>query len=144
MPKYTSQGTVIEVDIATVFTPVASCKSIDFPDGEAQYIDLTGLDSEHIEDGELAGLTAPGGAGTEVFYDPADAVHLLLANDPKLKPGDVDWPPYRDFRITLPDTGASVVTFTGSVKSFVPKAAAKEALMANLALRLRSPATYPA
>lgn len=137
--KYTAQGTTWEVEIASVWTAIGCMRSVDFPVGEVQFWDGTCLDSGvGIEDGELANQTTPGEAGGEIFYDPADPVHSLLAADPES--GGV----HRQHRITMPDTGSSVCTFEGAVKSFAPKSQTKEGFLATLSVKLRSPAAYPA
>lgn len=134
-----SQGCLLQLSIASIFTTVGLTKNVELPNGEVQFFEANSTDAgTTVPDGELVGQSTPGEAGCELYYDPADAVHKIFPVDASTGGA------YRDWKIVMPDTGSSVVTFNGSVKSFAPKAAAKEGFMANLKIKLRTAATYPA
>lgn len=137
--KLSAHGTLLQVNLSSVYTAVGSLMSIDFPDGEVQFFEANSLDAgATIEDGELVGQSTPGGMGGELFYDPLDVTHNVLARDHAAGGA------HRDWKIVIPATGSPVVTFSGSVQSFVPKAALKDGLKAQLKIKLRTLATYPA
>jgi hypothetical protein len=137
MTKYSAKGTLLQRSIASVFTTIAGFRSVNGPDAEVQFFDGTALDSGvSVEDGELTEHTTPGSVSGEAFYDPADSVHQLMTDD--LAAGGA----YADYRIKLPD-GTEVIAFNGSVSRWSPKAAVRDGLMADAAIKLRSVATYP-
>lgn len=137
--KYSAHGTLLQVDISGTYTTVASTMSIDFPGAEVLYFDADSTDADEcVEDGELVGQSTPGEAAAEIFYDPVDPTHNLLARDPAQ--GGVQ----RSWKILMPDTDTSVVAWDGSVKNFKPKAAVKDGFKASLSIKCRTLAVYPA
>lgn len=135
--KYSSKGTELQREIASVMTPVASCLSLKGPGAEVQFWDGTALDSDDIEDGELADMVAPGEMSGQIFYDPADAVHSLFGDDLAARGQYINW------QLVCPDTGASVITFNGSTKTFETSAAVKDGFKGDFAIKLRTPPVYP-
>lgn len=137
--KSPSLGTLLQLSVDAMFTTVAGMTDVNFPDGEVQFFDANSLDAGvSVPDGELTGQSTPGECGGSAFYDPVDPVHNLLARDHAAGGA------YRSWKIIMPDTGASVCTFTGSIKKWVPKAAVRDGFKADLAIKLRSVAVYPA
>ena len=140
MNKYPSIGTLLQVDLG-VLTTVAGLTSINFPNGEVQFWDATALDSSHVEDGELAGLSAPGECSGDGFYDPADATQLAILGDIAIGGR------YRDWAIVRPavdpeDPPVPICSFNGSIKSFNPKAAVKDGMKMDWNVKLRTMAEY--
>ena len=60
MAKMTSKGTRLQKSIASTFTTIAYVRSTNGPGPETQFFDGTDLNSEHLEDGEPTGQSAPG------------------------------------------------------------------------------------
>lgn len=138
MSKYSALGTTLQRSISSVFTNVIQIKSIKIPAGETQYWDGTALDSGvSIEDGELTGQAAPGEVPFSGWYDPADTVHSLLAQEPGT--GGTQ----SNYKVIMPDTGSSEATFTGSVKSFEATADIGAGFAFDAVIKLRSVATMP-
>jgi hypothetical protein len=136
MAKLTSKGTQFQITIASVLTTVAHMISIDGPDPEVQFMDLTALDSGvALEDGEVTGHTAPGSLTGEGFYDPANATHKALL-------AYYGAPASVACKSIYPDTAAT--TFNATLRKFVPKAAVGEGLKFSLEMKLKGLPTYPA
>lgn len=135
--KWSAKGTLLQREVATVMTTVAGVRSIDGPGPEAQYFDGTDLGSGvSMEDGELTGHSSPGEISGELFYDPLDPVHVLFDDD-------LADPDYWDGQILLPVTDTPAITFTGSTKSFKPKFAVNDGIMADFSIKLRELAVFP-
>lgn len=138
--KYSAKGFVLELEVATVFTPVAGVSRLDFPDADVQFYDGTSLDSDvSMEDGEPTGYVAPGQVSGELFVDPDDAVHQELL-DLLSAPAKVDW------QITNENIADFECAFTGTLKKCTPTAAVNDGFKANFEIKLAALAvyTYPA
>jgi hypothetical protein len=131
MPK-NSKGTTLLVAVATVLTPISHVLNVDGPNPETQYVDDTHLESDHVEDGELAGLSTVGEVSAEILYDWTNTVHKQLITD--VISGGV----IRDFKIGFPPDGEDGYEFEGSVKSCPVKFASKERVKASLSIKLRT------
>lgn len=137
MAKYHSQGCALQISIASVFTTIGQVQSIDGPDGEVQFFDGTALDSGvSVEDGELTGMSTPGSVSITLLYDPSNSTHNALAR--KVEVGGVN----DSWKEILPDS--EEITFSGSVAQFKPKAGAKDPFTADMRVKLRSVAAFPA
>ncbi len=135
--RYSSKGASVEVSISSVFTKLAGCRKIEMAAAEVQYFDGTALDSgASTAPFEHTGMSAPTPATAELFYDPADAAHLLVSQDPTN-------PTYRSYKHVMPDAGSKVITFTGSCASWKPTAALGEGFLANVVINPRSVPVYP-
>lgn len=134
MSKYSAQGLLLQVEVASVFTTVAQCTNLDGPSDEVQFWDATCLESTDVEDGELADLTAPGEVSGTCFYDDANAVHAQMQTDIRNR-GE-----HRNYQLVLPTTGTPAMAFEGSAKTFKPKGSVKGGLEADFAVKLRTPA----
>jgi hypothetical protein len=136
--RYSSKGALLQREVASVMTTIGGVRSIDGPSAEAQYYDGSALDSGvSLEDGELTGHSAPGEVSAELFFDPLNAVHALFD-------GDLASPAYWNGQVKLPVSGTPVISWAGSTKTFTPKFAVGEGMIANLVIKLRSLATWPA
>lgn len=128
--KRSSKGTVLQLSIASVFTPVAGVSKIDEPDDEVQFIDVTALDSgvSH-EDGMPTGHVAPGSVSGEGFADPLDTTHQAL-NALMASPVISSW------KITNSNFSGYSVTFSGALKTLKRTHAVKEAVKFNFEIKL--------
>lgn len=134
--KYSSKGTLLQREIATVMTTVASVTSISGPDAETQFFDATDLLSDDVEDGEPTGQGTPGSVSGDLWLDPLDSTHQVLFADLASRQ-PVDW------QIVFPATGAPAIVFNGTLSSFTPQASVGDGLKASYGIKLRSLATYP-
>ena len=137
MAKMTSKGTRLQKSIASTFTTIAYVRSTNGPGPETQFFDGTDLNSEHLEDGEPTGQSAPGEVSGELFYDPANAqVQSMLdeIDDPATN-GKSSW------KIIWPNDDETA--FTGTVRTVNPKASVGEALLADFTIKLSAMATFP-
>lgn len=138
MAKYSSHGAHLQVEIASVFTTVAQLENFTFPNGEVLFFDADSLDAGiSVPDGALVGQSTPGECPFSGFYDPANAVHLLLAKQVQLGGTIMNW------KIVCPDTGSTAITFSGSIKNFVPKVTVKDGFKFDGAIKLSACAAYP-
>ncbi|MEI8019653.1 MAG: phage tail tube protein [Schlesneria sp.] len=136
--KRIAKGTVLQLSIASVFTTVALCKKIDFPDDETEFYDGTALDSTDKEDGTPTGFGVPGSLSADLFYDPLDSVHQKLLTSRAAKTVET-------WQITNPNIGATthlICSFTGAIKKFKPTAAVSAGLEASLDVKLATCSTY--
>lgn len=138
MEKMASTGTTLSVAIATVMTKIGGVRSITGPNPETQFYDATDLESDHIEDGEPTGQSAPGAVSGECFYDPSNAtqkavIAQITAPDTN---GKADW------EIEYPDD--SVTEFEGTTRTWNPKASVGDGLLADFEVKLSEMATFDA
>lgn len=136
MTKRAAKGTVLQLEIATVYTAVSHVGVINGPDAEVQVFDATTLDSDvSMDDGEPTGHTAPGSVSGDGFYDPALAIHEALT-DLLAAPAKVDW------KIVYPST-LGEIAFTGVLINMTPNANTNEGIKFDYNVKLSSLATYP-
>lgn len=135
--KEISTGTLLKLEIASVFTTVFAVTKIDGPDGETLFDDLTCLDSTYVEDGEVVGLATPGSVKIDGFYNTESPTHKAIL-DQVTAPGSNK---NKNWKITSPNS--KDITFTGTAKSFKPMAEAKKFKTFTAEIKLRSPATFP-
>lgn len=80
MAKIVGKGTVIQQEIASVYTPVAQVLSIDHSGSKSESYDATALDSGVGKERDLTGYAEGGTVKLEVFLDPALAGHQAITD----------------------------------------------------------------
>lgn len=111
---------------------VASIINLNGPNPQTQFYDGTDLDSDHLEDGEPTGQSAPGSVSGECFFRPSEVEHQAIwdqIDDPETH-GKADW------SIVYPD--GSTYTFTGTAESWNTKAAVGDGIKCDFAIKLSS------
>lgn len=131
MAKKSSKGALLKL----AGVAVAYLKSINGPNPENNFFDATDLTSDIIEDGEPTGQPSPGSISGEAFCDHGQATHaaiLAQIQDP-ISNGKASW------TVEYPD--GTTRSFTGTAKTWTPKAAVGEGFMVDYEIKL---ATFPA
>lgn len=110
------EGTVLQVTIATVLTPVAQCYEIDGPEQLVEAIDKTALNSGLIIT-RPSKFPEPGKLSIKIWYDPNDNVAQGLFVADITAPGTVE-----AFVIVVNDQHVthSTIGFSGFLTSFKP------------------------
>lgn len=116
-----------------VFTSVGEVTSIDGPGGEASEIDVTHLGSSAKE--YLIGLPDEGNLTLDCALLPDDIGQTRLRND-RINAT------LRNYKITLTDTPATIITFAGYVKGFRVSAGVDSKIAASITLRVSGAVTY--
>lgn len=138
MGKMASTGTKLQKSIASVYTTIAYVRSITGPNPETQFFDGTDLESEHIEDGEVTGQSAPGSISGECFYDPQSAMQksvIAEITNPRVNGK-------QPYKIVYPDT--SETTTVATCRTWNTKASVGEGLLADFELKNAVMPTFPA
>lgn len=135
MGLYKSKGLALYCQLdGSNYVQIGNISNLKLPEGEQQFEDVSVLMSTCVEDGEPVGVATPGEFGCDVFYDPTDAAHALFYAKTVVE--DVS-PVLNEVR-----KGATVLwRFTGTPKKLSPTAAVKSFMKANLAIKLKTPAT---
>lgn len=136
--KEVSTGTLLKLEIASVYTTVFACIKIDGPDGEVLFDDLTSLESTWVEDGEVVGLPTPGSIKFDGFYNTESPTHKAIL-DQVTAPNTNK---YKNWKITSPNS--KDIAFVGTAKNFKPTVEVKKFKQYSGEIKLRSPATFPA
>lgn len=137
MSKLASTNTLLQKSIAATFTTIAYLRSVNGPDPETQFMDVTDLTSTHLEDGEPTGQSAPGSVTAEGLYDPDNATQQSVISE-ITDPGTNGKASYK---VVYPDS--SETTFTGTCRKFSAKASVGDALLADYEWKLSGMATFP-
>jgi hypothetical protein len=111
MAKIPGKGTILQVEIASVYTTIANRVEISGPSAEMGEFDVSDLDSSVLQ--TVATMLDPGELTMKVWYDPNLAGHIQLNTD--LAAGTV-----RNYKLKYADgltTNAQAV-FPAFVKKF--------------------------
>lgn len=143
MAKFKALGTQLQmatVGAPTVFTTVAQIRTISGPGGDTDEIDVTTHDSAAGFKETLAGFKDPGEISIEGILDASAATHDgttgLAAR--YTDGATVNW------KMILPDTGSSTLTFPGWVKNFTIDSSFDDALKFSATIRVAGAITFPA
>lgn len=125
-----SQGIVLSCTVGSptgTMTPIANVTGFSGPGGSASVIDITNLSSTAKE--KLMGLPDEGQLTIDINYDPDNASHIALRNARKTRTRT-------EFKITLTDATATVLTFWGYVLGFAITAGVDQALKASITVEI--------
>lgn len=124
-----SQGVKIEVSSGspTAFATIGNVTSIKGPGGTASVIDVTNLLSSAKE--KLMGLPDEGQVTMDINYDPDNATHILLRGARRART-------LCEFRLTLTDATATVLTFFAYVLGFSMDVAVDQAVKVSVTLEV--------
>lgn len=143
MAKYKALGTQLQmatVAAPTVFTTVAQLTSIEGPGGDTDEIDVTTHDSSGGFRETLAGFKDPGEISIEGVLDASAATHDGTTGLASLYTSGVTV----NWKLILPDTGASTLTFPGWVKNFTISSSFDDALKFSATIRVAGAIVFPA
>ncbi len=112
--KIPSHGTLLQLDIATVFTTIGSRITINGPNMSPVLVDGTDLDDTDTQM-IISGLVDLGEVSLTIHFLPTDTTHKLLHNlaaGASRQTADSNW------KIIFADSGATVWSFSGPISSF--------------------------
>jgi len=135
--KVKCKGTVLQQDIATVFTAVAQVISMELNGVETETFDKTTLDT--VGAGKEYGQTGYAEGGSldgELFYDPVLAGHQAIT-DIVTTPADNDW------KVIFADAAATELPFTSAGVGFGIAVAMSDGLKSSFSLKLTGLPTFP-
>lgn len=115
-----SLDTVVQLDIATVFTPVAGIRNVEFTAPEPECTEIDDISSTFVDMLET-GRSSGGGITFSRLLDPAAATSLALV-------ALINTPAMKDWKIIWPNTGATTQALKGHLKKLTRKADRGEAL----------------
>lgn len=107
---FSSSGTILQVNINSVFTNVGKVEGFTIGTAGKPSIDSTGL--EDAAKTKVTGLPDNGQASGTVHMDPRDAAHAYLFTRSQTANTDENW------KVILPFSGAkNTITFNGSMQN---------------------------
>lgn len=126
---FSSQGTKLEVKIASVYQEVYEVYGLDNTGGESEEIDVTTMGSPGNTREKVLGFRDSGQYDFELNHLPADPTHQYLETAYKDRTAE-------EFKITASDTGGETVEFTARVKKFARQYRTGEAAKVSVSLLL--------
>lgn len=140
MAKWSSQGTVVEMQIACAWVVIPNILEAPWASPTAQYEDTSDLATEGAKEytptlNDVAELTA------RFFFDPTNSAHDTLMDESILGGNSKA---LIAFRVTLPDSGSAQQSFFAYVSRCAPQPVVNQALRGELGLRQTGTITYTA
>lgn len=138
MAKLIGKGTILEQEIATVFTAVAQVISIDTPEPESE-----AFESDTLDNGSAgipytpSGRTEGGSLSGELFLDPALTGHKALLSL-------LTTPALQAWKLKFANSGPTTWPFSGAGFKLGAKIELKEGVKASFSIKLNGIPTFPA
>lgn len=107
---FVCDGAIVKVKISGTFTKIEGVIDPTFSGSSKPEIEYTAIDDSAAK--KKTGRMSYGNFGFGLFLGPADTTHQYLIGRANTA-GTED-----EFEITLPDTGAAVITFTAAIQAF--------------------------
>jgi hypothetical protein len=137
--KVWAKGTILRLN----GTAIVSVRDIRGPARSRATIDMTTHDSSNNYDEWVAALRSGGDLTANIIYDPTTATHGTPANGLNWQFDDAGGTP-GSWDLIFPITGSPGFTFSGELTQFAPSAPVKDALTADITIKLTGKATYRA
>lgn len=137
--KWSSQGSSLEVEIASVFTPIPLLLAVPFPEITNNYEDTTTIDTTGNYAEYTPNFADPGEIEAEGFWDPTDAAHDFLM-DEGIKAGNDKV--LINFKSKGPVLAGTPEAAFAAYITFNPGPRAKETMKMRLRLRVSGAITY--
>lgn len=135
MAKVKCKGTVLQQELASVYTAVAQVISLEQTGAESETFDATALDSGVGKEYLQTGYSEGGSVNFEIFYDPALAGHQALT-DLITTPAEQEW------KIIFADDATTEQAFTGAGISFDQTVDMADGLKASGSIKLTGLPTF--
>lgn len=137
MAKIKGKGSLLQLEIASVFTTISQMTSLDFPAPEVETFDGTCLDTTGPgKEPDPTGYADSGECGFELFFDPVLTVHQALT-DLISAPAVVNW------KAKFADAAVTVWSFAGILTKLSPSAKMNDGVKAQGTIKLKGIPTYP-
>ena len=104
--KIKSKGTSLLMSISSVYTAVPQLKSVSLSGEKAETFDSTTLDGTAFKTKDHTGYVEPCSISADVFYDPADTVHVAFISL-------IAAPVATNFKVTYADAAPTSVIYSG-------------------------------
>lgn len=127
MAKRSSKGALLKLSIASVYTTISQCISVNGPAHEVEEQATPTLDGGAAISHDITGWVEPGTADFEVYWDPLLPVHqalTALTRSPAVKQWQQVW------------SVGDPVSYEGILKTFSPSASAGEMLKSSGSIQL--------
>ena len=106
MAQLKCKGTILQLDVATVYTTIAQVISLTPPSIKSLEYDATTMDQAGVGTAfELTGYAESDGFEAEIFWDPALSIHDTVENN-------ITTPAKTDWRIELTDSGPTQIDWS--------------------------------
>lgn len=137
MAKLKGKGSIMQLEVASVFTDITQLLSIDCPVPEVETYDSTCLETTGPgREPAPTGYATSGECGFEMFFDPALTIHKTLL-------GLLASPAVKNWKLKFSDSGPTVWPFAGILKKLGPKIVMNEGVKASGNIELVGLPTYP-
>jgi len=123
--KIKSKGTSWLVSISAVYTVIPSLKSLSVSGEKSETYDSTTLDGGVFKTKDPTGYAEPCTMSGDVFYDPADTVHVFLI-------GLIAAPVATNFKVTYADTAPTSAIYSGTGFGFDKTASPADGLTGTI------------
>ena len=135
--KVKCKGTLLQAEIAGVFTSIAQLIDLDGPEADVETFDSTTLDTVGAgKECEVTGYADPGEVKFNYFLDPVLAVHKFLTSL-ITTPAKINW------KLIFADDGATEWPFAGIFTGGGPKVDMGDGLKSSGGVKLSGLVTYP-
>lgn len=137
MAKEPCKGTVLQLEIASVFTTIAQVIEIDVGPQKSETFDADTLDNTSAGmPKDPTGRSSQDDISVTMFYDPALATHQFLTDT-------IAAPVKVDGKIIMADSGSSEATFTAAGLSFGATYRMNDGIKANLGIETDGLVSWP-
>lgn len=138
MPKLICKGTVLNVEISAVMTPVAQLLDFEVGAQDPETFEPRTLDGGVAVGNQATGYTVQNNISGNVFYDPDDSVQHFLATNSQTPGTEVDG------QVVLTDAGSTTLTFTAAAIGLGPLSVAMaDGLKAGFVIKPAGLVTFP-
>ena len=131
-----SKGTVLQQEIASVFTAVAQLTDVSYSGGESETFDSTTLDGGVGKTYFQTGYSEGGEVSLSGLYDPNLDSHNNISNL-VTSPADQNW------KIIFADTNTTQMAFTGAGASWEVTATMADGVKFSSTIKVDGLPTYP-
>jgi hypothetical protein len=137
MARIKGKGSILELEIASVFTAIAQLTGIDGPEAEVEDDESTALDTSGAgKTYAPTGWVEPGEVESEGLFDPVLASHQALT-DLLTAPATVNW------KLKFADAAVTVWPFAGHLKKLGPTIDMNKLTRFSFGIKLSGIVTYP-
>lgn len=137
MTKLKGKGSILELEVASVFTAITQIISIDGPVPDVETYDSTDLGTTGPgKEPAPTGYAESGEVSFEFFLDPALTIHKTLL-------GLIAAPAVKNWKLKFSDSGPTTWPFAGIFKGAGPKIAMNDGVKGSGKIVLVGLPTYP-
>jgi len=137
MSRVKGKGTILELEIASVFTPIAQLTGIDGPEAEVEDTETSALDTSGAgKEYDPTGWVEAGEVESEGMFDPALASHKALT-------ALVTTPATKNWKLKFADGVPTTWPFSGHLKKLGAQIEMNDVVRFKFSIKLKGLTTYP-